>query len=65
MYFGTTDGTIHAVGSKTGEKNWEFKVLSGINTYPSVYDGILYVGSTDGHVYALKGALADSNPLQQ
>lgn len=44
-----------AVDAKTGKEQWKFETGSSIiNSSPTVSDGIVYVGSHDNHLYALK-----------
>jgi eukaryotic-like serine/threonine-protein kinase len=39
---------------KGGKKIWAFKTASYVNSSPVVVNGVVYVGSEDANVYALK-----------
>lgn len=52
-YFGTDNGTVHAIDGETGSPRWE-RSLSGPAGIPIVVDGTVYVRSF-GSVYALDG----------
>src|SRR5690606_34891399 len=94
VYYGTSDGFLHAVNLRTGQPAGKFQsdgskanlsawqdstgrfmsgrmypdrtldgMMIGMRTMftvgsilssPVIVDGVLYVGSTDGHVYALR-----------
>jgi outer membrane protein assembly factor BamB len=51
VFVGTTDGKILALNLQTGEKNWEFVTGSGFVASPSVANGCLVIGTTDGTLY--------------
>ncbi len=42
-----------ATGARQGEIVWKFKTGGPVRSSPVVVDGILYVGSYDGHLYAI------------
>jgi len=53
--------TIHALDADTGEAVWNFTAGARIDSPPTVYQGRVLFGSTDGWVYSLRatdGALA-------
>jgi len=53
IYFGGTDGTIHALNEKNGSQIWQFNTSGTIASQPEVKDSILYILSGDGYFYAL------------
>ena len=48
-------GPLFAVNAATGEVEWEFSTPDGIRRYggPTVFDGIVYVGTAGGELYAV------------
>jgi outer membrane protein assembly factor BamB len=46
-------GARYALSAKTGAKLWSYTTGGGVYTSPSVSNGLVYVGSDDGNVYAL------------
>ena len=48
-----TPGHIYAVDAVTGEERWRFETGGEVWSSPAVVDGVLYVGSADGYVYAI------------
>jgi outer membrane protein assembly factor BamB len=55
IYCGSPDGKLYAIDAKTGDKAWEFTTGGPIDSSPWPADGVIYVGSDDGHIYALMG----------
>ncbi len=59
VYFTSYDGNMYALDSKTGVKKWDHKISpltkkwSEINSCPWVEDGVIYIGTSDGHVVAV------------
>jgi outer membrane protein assembly factor BamB len=37
-----------------GQEQWKFKTEDEVSSSPSLSDGVVYVGSSDGNQYALK-----------
>jgi len=50
-YFGSYDGSVHALEAATGHQLWSSPV-SGEFTTPAVADGVVYAGSADHALYA-------------
>ena len=48
------DGKIHGVDKSSGEKLWELSVEGGIRTSPALANGVLYIASNNGTLYALE-----------
>ncbi len=42
-----------------GEVEWEYELGDSVSSSPTVVDGIVYIGSYDGHVYALNATTGD------
>jgi len=49
---GTFTGTVYALNAHTGKTVWSAPVASGITSSPSVANGVVYVGSDGGTLYA-------------
>ena len=54
MYFGGVDGNVYSVEAKNGRLRWSFKTGGPIPGSPVVHEGVVYIGSMDHKVYALK-----------
>ena len=44
---------LYAVDVQTGEELWSFETEDTVYSTPVVADGVVYVGSLDGYLYAL------------
>lgn len=55
VYFGSSDGNLYAVHTKTGELKWKFSTGGIIHTSPALSesDGTIYIGSWDCYLYAI------------
>ena len=53
VYFGSFDGYLYAVDTKTGLAKWKFKCQSWVYSSPTVVDGVVYFGSLDSYLYAV------------
>ena len=51
---GGNDGDLSAFDRLTGRTLWSFRTQGWIMSSPKVQDGVAYVGSNDGWVYAIK-----------
>ncbi len=49
---GSSTGTLYALKARTGKIIWSAPVASGITSSPSVANGVAYVGTDDGTLYA-------------
>ncbi|HEX2154529.1 MAG TPA: PQQ-binding-like beta-propeller repeat protein [Acidimicrobiia bacterium] len=53
VYFGTEDGSVHAVDAEDGEELWTWRTGNIVRASPVVIDGAVYIASGDGSVYAV------------
>lgn len=55
VYFGSTDGNVYCLNLKKGDLRWRFETGGYVISSPTIAagSGILYIGSTDHHLYAL------------
>jgi parallel beta-helix repeat protein len=51
--FGMHNGYVYALGALDGEVLWSYKTEGAIVATPAVSDGVLFVGSLDGNLYAI------------
>jgi hypothetical protein len=63
VYFGSLNYKMYALDAKTGTLLWSYATDYWIVTSPAVADGMVYVGSNDGHVYAF--GLPDVGPKKK
>ena len=54
VYISSEDSYLYAVDIKTGQEKWKFKTGDIILSSPSVSGGVVYFGSSDGNLYAVK-----------
>ncbi len=54
VYFGSHDSNLYALDAATGNDKWKFKTGGIIQASPWIEDGVVYISSFDGCVYALK-----------
>ncbi|MEV4569774.1 PQQ-binding-like beta-propeller repeat protein [Nonomuraea sp. NPDC049419] len=47
-------GTLHALDAATGASRWSFQTGSHFQTRPAVAHGLVYVGGSNGNLYALR-----------
>ncbi|HVK59817.1 MAG TPA: PQQ-binding-like beta-propeller repeat protein, partial [Candidatus Kapabacteria bacterium] len=74
VYIGSDDKQVHCIDLKTGQAVWTFSTQGEIESSPLVLDGlvfkttaegrrygpVVYVGSSDGHLYALDAEKGNS-----
>lgn len=51
VFYGTSEGSLHALDAATGHKLWN-AIVGGIPSNPEVTGGIVYVGGNFGNVWA-------------
>lgn len=44
-----------ALNADTGDERWRFETVRGADSAPAVVDGVVYVGSGGGYLYAVDG----------
>ena len=47
---------MHAIDEKSGALKWEFETRSRVDSSPALAGDVIWVGSMDGHLYALNHA---------
>lgn len=62
VFFGTTDGKLHAISADKGKVIWTFDTRSSITASPTVSEGVVYFGSADGRLWALDCASGNELP---
>jgi outer membrane protein assembly factor BamB len=53
VYFASADGIVHALDATTGETQWTWDAGVVIRSAPAVIDGVVFIATTDGYVYAV------------
>jgi outer membrane protein assembly factor BamB len=44
---------VYSISRKDRKVRWRFKTGGSVPSSPFIADGVVYIGSTDKHVYAL------------
>ena len=52
VYIGARDNQIHALDIESREEIWSYPTKGFVDAAPAISDGVLYVTSDDGYVYA-------------
>jgi len=52
VYVGGDNGNIYALNASTGAKLWHYTTGGAVISSSAVANGMVYVGSTEGKVYA-------------
>jgi outer membrane protein assembly factor BamB len=55
VYFGNDDGVLFALDLESGEELWRWQTGNGIESAVAALDGVVFVTSTDGTLYAIGG----------
>ncbi len=55
IYVGSNDGRLYAFNASTGERKWNYGILTqgAVESIPAFADGRVFFGSGDGRIYAL------------
>jgi len=53
---GVDSHTVHALAADDGEKLWQYTIGARVNSPPTLHEGLVLFGSTDGRVYCLRAA---------
>ena len=51
-YSGSGDDSVYALNAATGAKLWSYHTGNQVFSSPTVANGVVYVGSGDGNMYA-------------
>ena len=51
---GDRGGYLYALDGQTGDKIWEFETSGAIVSSPTIWNGVIYFGTADGYLYAVK-----------
>lgn len=54
LYVGSVNGKIYSIDAQRGKERWTYTTDGPITGSPYIADGIVYIGSTDKFLYALK-----------
>jgi outer membrane protein assembly factor BamB len=52
VYVASDDNSIYVLNAQTGAKLWSYATGNGVGASPAVVNGVVYIGSGDGNVYA-------------
>lgn len=58
-YFGSDDGSLHAVTLQDGAEIWRFATGNSVASSPAVVDGAVFFGSEDQNCYAVEASTGD------
>jgi outer membrane protein assembly factor BamB len=56
VYVGGEDGSLYALGARSGKQKWAFEAGDFTAAKPVVADGVVYAVSADGFLYAISTA---------
>ena len=59
LYFGTVDGKLYCLDSKTGAFQWFFETHGALRCPPITEEGITYLGCDDNSIYTIDAATGD------
>ena len=65
VYIGARNGQLHAFDVSSKAEIWTYQLGGFVNAAPAISDGILYVASGDGNVYAFANAKRGCKPRQR
>ncbi len=61
VYIGARDSRVHAIDIASREKVWAYETRGFVDAAPAVSDGLLYVASHDGYVYAFENRTTEAS----
>ena len=64
VYIGARDSRVHAIDVVSRKKVWAYETQGFVDAAPAVSDGILYIASHDGYVYAFENQTTEDSPPQ-
>ncbi|OGQ35809.1 MAG: hypothetical protein A3F16_07100 [Deltaproteobacteria bacterium RIFCSPHIGHO2_12_FULL_43_9] len=53
VFIGIQEKGLYAVDKNSGDVIWEFGVKNGVESRPTIYDGLIYFGGNDGYIYCV------------
>ena len=53
VYFGLDNGYVYALDAYTGSLIWDCRTVGAVQSSPAISNGLLFVGSNDGYLYAI------------
>ena len=56
VYIGARDSKIYAIDYSSRKIIWQYKTDGWVDSSPAIADGVLYIGSNDGYIYAFANA---------
>jgi outer membrane protein assembly factor BamB len=62
VYFGLDNGYVYALDALTGDIVWRYKTEGAVQSSPAISNGILFVGSNDGNLYAIGTSIVPEFP---
>ena len=65
VYIGARDSQIHALDAESKAEIWSYPTRGFIDSAPAISDGVLYVTSYDGYVYAFTNDDSKTPQVQQ
>jgi hypothetical protein len=63
LYVTNQSGSLYVVDLASGKESWHFQTRSSVQSSPAVANGVVYFGSNDGGVYAIRADAAQ--PMQR
>ena len=60
VYIGARDHHVHAIDAASKKKVWSYKTRGFVDAAPAISDGLLYVTSHDGYLYAFENRTEES-----
>ncbi|MFF3125047.1 PQQ-binding-like beta-propeller repeat protein [Streptomyces sp. NPDC057908] len=60
VHVGCSSKRVYALDAATGNRKWVFDTGGAVEGAPTVVDGVVYIGSFDHNVHALKATVEDS-----
>ena len=64
VYIGGRDNKVHAFGTESKAEIWSYEAKGYIDAAPAIADGMLYITSHDGFVYAFENQDADAPQVE-
>ena len=65
VYIGARDSRVHAIDIVSKKKVWAYETRGFVDAAPAISDGMLYIASHDGYLYAFENQMAEESSLPQ